>query len=61
MKNKLALMSFCSAIFFALLGVLLPPMGAIDASVNVFVAQLLVMCATLVGIRLPKEKKSLEE
>ena len=51
MKTKLAILSFLSAIIFALLGLFLPPQGEIDSSVLILVAQLLVLCATFLGIR----------
>lgn len=50
-KKTLAYFAFFFAIVFALLGLLLPPMGVIDASVNMLIAQLLVLCATLLGIK----------
>jgi len=61
MKKTLAYFSFFSAIIFALLGLLLPPMGVIDASVNVFIAQLLVLCATLLGIKSFDPSRSLNK
>lgn len=50
MKNRLAVAAFVAAIIFATLGLLLPPMGIIDGSVNMLVAQLLVLVATLLGV-----------
>ena len=50
MKRKIALLSFCSAVAFAAAGLYLPPMGVIDSSVLMLVAQLLVLCATLLGV-----------
>lgn len=50
MKAKLAVASFIAAVLFATLGLLLPPTGIIDASVNMLVAQLLVLTATLLGV-----------
>ena len=51
MKNKLAIMSFGSAIIFAMIALWMPPQGEIDSSVLILVAQLLVLCATFLGIR----------
>ena len=50
MKRKIALLSFCSAVAFAAAGLFLPPQGEIDSSVLMLVAQLLVLCATLLGV-----------
>ena len=50
MKRKIALLSFCSAVAFAAAGLYLPPMGVIDSTVLMLVAQLLVLCATLLGV-----------
>ena len=43
MKRKIALMAFGSAVAFAAAGLILPPLGVISA-------QLLVLCATLLGV-----------
>ena len=53
MKRKLSVAAFVAAIFFAALGLLLPPMGVIDPSVNMLIAQLLVLCATMLGVKEP--------
>ena len=50
MKRKIALMAFGSAVAFAAAGLILPPLGVIDGSVLMFSAQLLVLCATLLGV-----------
>jgi hypothetical protein len=50
MKKKISLLSFCSAVAFAAAGLCLPPMGKIDSTVLMLVAQLLVLCATLLGV-----------
>jgi len=50
MKKKLAVASWISAIVFALLGIFLPPIGVIDNSVLILIAQLLVACATFLGV-----------
>ncbi|MCR5394639.1 MAG: hypothetical protein K6E86_04530 [Bacteroidales bacterium] len=51
MKQKMALFSFVAAICFATLSLFLPPEGEIDSSVLLLVAQLLVLCTTLLGIK----------
>ena len=48
-KLRLAVASFIAGVFFGLLGMLIIPYGVIDATVLVMVAQLLVLCATLLG------------
>lgn len=50
MKPRLALAAFIAACIFGLLGITLPPTGIIDGSVNFLIAQLLVLCATLLGV-----------
>lgn len=50
LKRYLAVASFLFAIIFALLGILLPPIGVIDSSINLLIAQLLVLTATLIGV-----------
>ena len=50
MKRKIALMAFGSAVAFAAAGLILPPLGVIDGSVLMLSAQLLVLCATLLGV-----------
>ena len=50
MKTKIALASFVCAIGFGVAGLLIPPMGVIDGSVLIFVAQLLTLTATFLGI-----------
>jgi len=51
MKKYLSLASFVAALVFAAVGLLLPPQGEIDSSVLILVAQLLVLCATFLGIK----------
>jgi len=51
MKTKLAFMSFVAALLFAATSLFLPPPGVIDGSVLILVAQLLVLCATFLGIK----------
>jgi len=43
-------MAFGSAVAFAAAGLILPPLGVIDGSVLMLSAQLLVLCATLLGV-----------
>ena len=50
MKKKISLLAFCSAVAFAAAGLFLPPQGKIDSTVLMLVAQLLVLCATLLGV-----------
>lgn len=50
MKTKIALASFICAIGFGVAGLIIPPMGVIDSSVLIFVAQLLTLTATFLGI-----------
>ena len=50
MKAKLAVASFVAAVLFALLAIILPPLGQIDSSVNMLIAQLLLLAATLLGV-----------
>lgn len=50
MKAKLAVAAFVASCIFGLLGITLPPTGIIDGSVNFLIAQLLVLCATLLGV-----------
>ncbi len=51
MRRHLSVAAFTAAIGFALLGIWMPPQGQIDGSVLILVAQLLVLCATLLGIK----------
>lgn len=50
MKQKLAAASFIAAFIFGVLGILLPPLGVVDSSVNILIAQLLILSATLLGV-----------
>lgn len=50
MKKKLAILSWVSAVAFAIAGILMPPVGEIDESVLMLIAQLLLFCATLMGV-----------
>lgn len=50
MKTKLAWLAFVVAVAFATISLLLPPQGKIDASVLMWCAQLLILCATFLGV-----------
>ena len=43
-------MSWVAAMVFAIWGVFVPPKGSIDSSVLILIAQLLVLCATFLGV-----------
>ena len=51
-KITLAVLSFIAAIGFGVAGLIMPPMGSISGSVLILIAQLLVLCCTLIGIQL---------
>ena len=51
MKTKLAALSWLAAMIFAAWGFLVPPTGHINHSVLILVAQLLVLCATFLGVQ----------
>ncbi|OYP40592.1 hypothetical protein [Prevotella sp. P5-50] len=51
MKRILSLASFVCAILFAVAGMMMPPQGEISGSVLILVAQLLILCATFLGIK----------
>ena len=51
MKRILSLASFVCAILFAVAGMIMPPQGEISGSVLILVAQLLILCATFLGIK----------
>ena len=50
MKEKMAVVAFTFAMVFAIAGIIIPPLGVIDVSVLILIAQLLVFCATFLGI-----------
>lgn len=50
MKTKLAWLAFFVAVAFATISLFLPPQGKIDASVLMWCAQLLILCATFLGV-----------
>lgn len=49
-KIILSYLSFLAAIGFGIAGLALPPLGFIHSSVLILIAQLLVLCATLLGL-----------
>lgn len=52
MNNKiLAWAAFIAAVVLAFVGLLTPPRGEIDSSVSMVIAQFLLLCATLLGIK----------
>ena len=51
-KSRLGVFSFFFAIIFGLVGMFLPPIGIIDNSVLIFIAQLLVFCSNILGFNL---------
>ena len=58
MIKYMCIASFSAAIFFAAVGMAIPPQGVIDGSVLILAAQLFVLCATFLGIKdlsLPKK------
>lgn len=56
MKQNIAFLSWLSAVLFGTAGMLLPPIGVIDNSVLMLIAQLLILCATLLGVESYIEK-----
>lgn len=58
-KKALAVGAFVAAVALGLTGMVMPPQGEIDPSVLVFTAQLLVLCATMLGLKLPEKPKPL--
>lgn len=50
MKEVIAVSSFLCAILFACAALVIPPKGVIDSSVLVLIAQLLILCATFLGV-----------
>lgn len=52
MNNKiLAWAAFIAAVVLAFTGLFTPPQGEIDSSVSMVIAQFLLLCATLLGIK----------
>lgn len=56
LNNKIRIIlsigSFIASLIFAAIALLLPPPGSIDSSVLIFIAQLLVVCCSLLGLNL---------
>ena len=50
MKARLAWLAFVVAVVFATISLFLPPRGKIDPSVLMWCAQLLILCATFLGV-----------
>lgn len=50
MKTRLAWLAFFVAVVFATISLFMPPQGKIDASVLMWCAQLLILCATFLGV-----------
>lgn len=50
----MSIMALVWAIALSVASIIMPPMGVIDSSVLVLIAQIIVFIATLVGITLPK-------
>lgn len=50
MKRKIALASWIASIVLAIISMIMPPMGVIDGSVLILIAQLLILCATFLGV-----------
>ena len=50
MKARLAWLAFVVAVVFATISLFLPPQGKIDPSVLMWCAQLLILCATFLGV-----------
>ena len=50
MKEVIAIASFLCAVAFACAALIIPPKGVIDSSVLVLIAQLLILCATFLGV-----------
>lgn len=57
LKAYLAVASFVFAIIFAFTGMFCDPRGIVDNSVLILIAQLLVLCATMLGLRVDISKK----
>lgn len=51
-KIILAYLSFVAGIGFGIAGLVVPPIGYIHSSVLILIAQLLVLCATLLGLNI---------
>lgn len=56
-KQIIALLSFIFAIIFAMLGIFTEPEGVLDASVNILIAQMLILCCTMLGLKIDFDLK----
>ena len=56
MREVISVISFISAVVIGFIAVFIPPQGIIDASVLWFTSQLLLFCASLLGIKLDFNK-----
>lgn len=54
MRNGLAIVALIWAIALSVTSLIMPPMGVIDSSVLILIAQIIVFIATLIGIALPQ-------
>lgn len=57
LKAYLAVASFVFAIIFAFTGMFCDPRGIVDNSVLILIAQLLILCATMLGLRVDISKR----
>ena len=57
-KKHLSIWSFVFSIIFGLIGIFMPPVGVIDNSVLIFIAQLLVFTSNILGFDLGNVFKS---
>ena len=57
LKAYLAIASFVFAIIFAFTGMFCDPLGIVDRTVLILIAQLLFLCATMLGLRVDISKK----
>lgn len=53
MRNTIAIVSLAWAIALSIASLIMPPMGEIDSSVLILVAQIIVFVATMAGVTLP--------
>lgn len=51
-KSRLGIISFFASLVFGIIGLFLPPLGVIDNSVLIFIAQLLVFTSNILGFNL---------
>lgn len=58
LKMILAVLSFLASVVIGFIAMFIPPSGEIHSSILWFVAQMLVFCATLLGLNLTLGKAS---